>query len=191
GWPDGMKATLTITRPDAGVGNLLSKAGLGAPGTLGADVIPARQATLQALETAQGTPVVRYTESTIDLLDDSENTGGTFEATATFGRAMSDALTVEGNYTFLAKATYGDECSGMRELAWSIHVDVGIDPGKTTVTTTPLGPRPDGGSCVRMTFTPRDKYDNLLGPGRSDSFAVEPQPGSMPSSVVQDLGNGS
>jgi hypothetical protein len=191
GWPDGMKATLTITRPDAGVGNLLSTAGLGGPDTLDADVLPARQATLQALEKAQGKPVVRYVETTIDLLDDSENTGGTFEATATFGKAMSDLLTVEGNYTFHAKATYGDECSGMRELAWSMHVDVGIDPGKTTVTTTPLGPQPDGSSCVRLIFTPRDKYGNLLGPGRSDSFTVETQPGSMPSGVVQDLGNGS
>src|SRR3984893_14914744 len=191
GWPDGMTATLTITRPDTGVGNLLSQAGLGLPGTLGADVIPARQSTLQALEKAAGQPVVRYTENTIDLLDNSESTGGTFEATATFGRALGDLLTVEGNYSFLAASTYGDDCAGMRQLAWSIHVDVGIDPGKTTVTTTPLPPRPDGGACVRMTFTPRDKYGNLLGPGRLDSFTIEPQPGSTPSGPVADLGNGS
>ncbi|MGB8401752.1 vWA domain-containing protein, partial [Bradyrhizobium sp.] len=191
GWPDGMKATLTVTRPDAGVGNVLSEAGLGSPGTLDADFIPARQATLQALEKAQGRPVVRYAETTIDLLGDSENTGGTFEATATFGRALNDLLTVEGNYTFHAKATYGDECSGMRELVWSRHVEIGIDPGKTTVTTTPLDPRPDGGACVRMTFTPRDKYGNRLGPGRSNAFTIEPQPGSMPAGTATDLGNGS
>jgi len=191
GWPDGMKATLTITHPDAGAGNLLSKAGLGSPATVDADVIPARQATLQALEKAAGKPVIRYTETTVDLLDDSANTGGTFEATATFGRALGDLLTVEGNYTFHAKATYGDDCSGMRELVWSYHIEIGIDPGKTTVTTTPLDPRPDGGACVRMTFTPRDKYGNLLGPGRLDAFTIEPQPGSTPSATVADLGNGS
>ena len=44
---------------------------------------------------------------------------------------------------------------------------------------------------MRMTFTPRDKYGNLLGPGRSDSFTVEPVPGSTPSGPVTDLGNGS
>ncbi len=191
GWPHGMEVTMTILRPDTGVGNVLSQAGLGAPGTLDGDTIPARQATLQAIESSTGKPVARYTETTLKLSDDASNTEGLFEEGSTFGKAMSDLLTVEGNYTFHAKATYGDDCSGMRELAWSIHVEVGIDPGRTTVTTTPLGPRPDGGSCVRMTFTPRDKYGNLLGPGRSDSFTVEPQPGSTPSGTVVDLGNGS
>ena len=72
GWPDGMKATMTITRPDTGVGNVLSQAGLGAPGTTDADGIPARQATLQAIEKSTGKPVVNYTEMTIDLFSDSE-----------------------------------------------------------------------------------------------------------------------
>jgi hypothetical protein len=191
GWPDGMAATLTVTRPVTGAGNLLSKAGLGSPGTLGGDGIPARQSTLLALEHAAGGPAIQYAETTFDLFDDSRNTGGTFEATATFGRIFDDLLTVEGNYTFHAKATYGDDCSGMRELIWSHHVEIGIDAGNTTVTTTPLEPRPDGGACVRMTFTPRDRYGNLLGPGRSDAFALEPQPGSTPSGPVIDLNNGS
>jgi hypothetical protein len=69
-------------------------------------------------------------------------------------------------------------------------VDVGIDPEKTTVTTTDLPPRPDDGSCVRMKFMPRDRFGNMLGPGRSDAFTVEPQPGSMISSPVTDLGGG-
>lgn len=191
GWPDGMSATLTITRPDTGVGNLLSKAGLGSPGALAGDVIPARQSTLQVLESASAKPLVQYTETTFDLFDDAASTGGAFEVTATFGRVFDDLLTIEGNYTFHAKATYGDDCSGMRELVWSHHVEIGIDGGKTTVTTTPLDPRPDGGTCIRMTFTPRDRYGNLLGPGRSDAFTLEPQPGSMPSGPILDLNDGS
>lgn len=191
GWPEGMKVAMTVTRPDAGVGNVLSQAGLGSAGTLDGDTIPPRHATLLAIESASGRPVARYTEMTFDLSDDAANTDGLFESGSTFGKAMSDLLTVEGNYTFHARATYGKDCAGMRELAWSIHVDVGIDGGQTTVTTNPLGPRPDGGECVRMTFTPRDKYGNLLGPGRCDSFTIEPQPGSTPSSGVTDLGNGS
>lgn len=191
GWPDAMKVSVTITRPDTSVGNVLSAAGLGPPGTLDADTIPARQATLQAIERSTGRPIANYTEMTIDLASDAANTGGLFEASGTFGRAMSDLLTVEGNYTFLAQSTYGTDCAGMRQLAWSIHVEVGIDPGRTTVTTTPLPPRPDGGACVRMTFTPRDKYGNLLGPGLSDSFTIAPQPGSEPSGAVTDLRNGS
>jgi hypothetical protein len=42
-----------------------------------------------------------------------------------------------------------------------------------------------------MTFTPRDRYGNLLGPGRADAFTIQPQPGSTPSGPVIDLANGS
>jgi hypothetical protein len=70
-------------------------------------------------------------------------------------------------------------------------VDVGIDPGETTVTTTPLGDGPDGGPCVRMTFTPRDKYGSKLGPGRLDGFTVHSHGGSAPTGPVHDLGHGS
>src|SRR3989442_2193009 len=190
-WPEGMEVKMTVTHPDTGVGNVLSKAGLGSAGTLGGDTIPARQATLRAIESSTGAPVAQYTETSFELSDAALNTEGLFESGGTYGNAMSDLLKVEGNYTFHAKAEYEQDCSGMRELGWTVHVDVGIDPGKTTVSTTPIDPRPDGGSCVRMTFTPRDKYGNLLGPGRSDSFKVEPVPGSAPSGPVTDLGNGS
>jgi hypothetical protein len=191
GWPDGMQAKMIITHPDAGVGNILSKNGLGPAGTTDADAVPARQATLQAIEQSTGKPAVNYVDTTIILGNDSVSTGGAFEATATFGKPLVDFLTVEGNYTFHAIATYGSDCTGMREIMWSLHVDVGIEPGKTTVTTTDLPPRPDGGACYRLTFTPRDKYGNQLGPGRADGFTVQAQPGSTPSGPVTDLGNGS
>ncbi|MGH9665012.1 MAG: hypothetical protein ACRD9L_11365, partial [Bryobacteraceae bacterium] len=183
--------SITVTRPDTSVGNVLSKAGLNSPGTLDADGVPARQATLQAIEKSSGKPVANYIDTTFDLSGDASNNGGCFEPGGTFGKAMDNLLAVEGNYTFHAKATYGADCSGMREMVWSMHVEVGIDPGKTTVTTAPLGPGTGGGNCVRMTFTPRDRYGNLMGPGRGDSFTVLPQPGSTLSSAVVDLGNGS
>jgi von Willebrand factor type A domain/Trypsin-like peptidase domain len=191
GWPDGMQAKMIITHPDAGVGNILAKNGLGPATTTDADGIPARQATLQAIEHSTGKPAVDYIDTTITLGNDSDSTGGAFEPTATFGKPLADLLTVEGNYTFHAIATYGSDCVGMRELTWSLHVDVGIDPTKTTVTTTNLPPHPGGGACYRLTFTPRDKYGNLLGPGRTDGFTIQAQPGSSPSGPVTDLGNGS
>jgi hypothetical protein len=45
-----------------------------------------------------------------------------------FGNPLKDLLTVEGNYTFHFEATYGEGCTATRELRWSLHVDVGIDP---------------------------------------------------------------
>jgi von Willebrand factor type A domain/Trypsin-like peptidase domain len=190
GWPEDMQVSMTITRPDTGVGNVLSASGLGSPVTVDADTIPARQATLKAIETSSGHPVVNYVETTVTLSDEP-GVNGSFESGGLFGLPMPDLLTVEGNYTFHAKAEYTRDCTGMRETLWSIHVDVGIDPGKTTVSTTPLGDGPGGGRCVRMTFTPRDKYGNHLGPGRLEGFVVHSQPGSAPSSPVHDLGNGS
>jgi hypothetical protein len=191
GWPEELKATLTVTRPDRGVGNILSAAGLGAPVTLNGDVIPALQATLRAIEGSTGNPAVKYVDTDIELTAETGDNFGLFEEGGTVGKALDDFLTVEGNYTFHAKASYGEGCAGMRELAWTVNVGVGIDPDHTTVSTNPIDPRPDGGSCVRMTFTPRDKYGNLLGPGRADSFTVKPRPGSTPSGPVTDLGNGS
>lgn len=193
GWPRHMQATLTVTRPDTGVGNVLSESGLGAPGNVGGDLIPPRQATLQALEKARGRPVVGYVRTELALSGDADNTRGSFEETATLGRRLPDFLTVEGHYTFHARAIYGDGdgCSGMRELTWSVHVEVGIDGGKTEVTLTDLPPRPDGGACYRMRFTPRDRYGNRLGPGKADSFRVLAQPGSTPSGPVRDGGDGS
>jgi hypothetical protein len=190
GWPEDMNIMLTITRPDASVGNALSAAGLKPPGLVDGDIIPARQATLKSIEASTGNPVAKYVDTTI-ALSDEPGINGSFESGGLFGRPLPDLLNVEGNYTFHAKAQYTQDCTGTRELLWSIHVDIGIDPGKTTVTTTPLGEGPDGGPCVRMTFTPRDKYGNMLGPGRLDGFKVVAQPGSTPSSTVQDLANGS
>jgi hypothetical protein len=192
GWPDDIKVTLTITRPEAGEGNILSLSGLGGPGTIDADAIPPRQAALQSIEASTGKPAIPYSQITVDLGSDSINTEGLFEDAGMLGKPFDELLDMEGDYTFYAKATYGDgDCHGARELTWSVRVDVGIDPGRTTVTTAPLPPRPDGGPCSRLTFTPRDRYGNLIGPGRADSFTVQPEPGTSMSGGVTDLGNGS
>jgi hypothetical protein len=188
-WPHEVEMELTVLRPDAGVGNLLSDAGLGSGAVVDGDEIPARQATLQAIETSTGKPAVRYVEQQFTLTEDAANTRGSFEAAGSMGIALADFLRVEGNYTFHAKATYG-ECSGTRELVWTVHVDVGIDPGRTDVKTDPLGTQPNGNECQRMTFTPRDKYGNRVGPGRSNDMAISAAPGSMLTSPVRDLGKG-
>ena len=189
-WPEDMAMTMTLTRPDAAVGNLLAQAGLGGAGNVDADGIPARQATLMALEATSGQPVVNYQPSTFALSADSRDTNGLFEPGGMRGRRLADVLTVEGNYSFHVKAGYGGGCSGMREQVWSLHIEVGIDPGQTTVSTAPLPDGPDGSTNWTLTFTPRDRYGNLLGPGRLDAFTVQPVPGSTPTGPVVDLGGG-
>jgi hypothetical protein len=187
-WPHDVTWELTVLRPDAGAGNLLSDAGLRASVVVNGDEIPARQATLQAIEKSTGQPAIRYVEQRFTLKEDAANTRGSFEAAGSAGLALADFLRVEGQYTFHAKAIYG-ECRGTRELAWTVHVDVGIDPGRTDVQTDPLGTR-DGLECQRLTFTPRDRYGNRLGPGRASSMKIGARPGTTLASPVRDLGNG-
>ena len=191
GWPHRADLALTVTRPNQGVGNILTKAGLGSAGSVGGDVLSARFATLRALEAQSGTPLVTYTQSAFAMTSDRRDTGGAFEPSGIHGKALVDHLTVEGNYTLHVKATYGDACKGSRELAWTVGVGVGIDPGKTDVTTTPLDGGPGGQDCLRLTFTPRDRYGNHLGPGRAADFDVLPVAGTTLTSAVVDLGNGS
>jgi hypothetical protein len=190
-WPIRCKARTTISRPIQSIGNILSSTGLKAPVTIDLDTTPPRQSTLQQIEKETGQPVVQYTQNTFDLMNDPANTGGLFEPTGIFGRVLTDQLTVEGNYTFHAEAEYGSDCIGTRELAWSIYVAVGIDPTKTEVSTQPAGTLPDGTECTRLTFVPKDRYGNFLGPGRLGAFEVQPQPGSISTGDIQDLGNGS
>ncbi|HWW72142.1 MAG TPA: hypothetical protein VN089_19570, partial [Duganella sp.] len=189
-WPHELAIELTVLRPDAGIGNILSDSGLGPGQIVDGDELPPRQATLKAIEQANGKPAIHYIEEHFTLKEDAANTRGAFEAAGTLGIALPDFLRMEGNYTFHAVARYGD-CDGSRELVWTMHVDIGIDGGRTDVTVEPIEPGPNGQQCLRLTFTPRDKYGNRFGPGRAGDMNVTPRPGSTLIAAVRDLGNGS
>ena len=183
-WPEPhhASATVTITRPNAGPGNLLSEAKLGPPGSAGGDTIPARQATLLAIEQETQRPAVTYTDTTIALSQEPRDTEGRMEEAAVFGKRLGDLLTIEGNYTFHFRASYGEDCVATRELTWSLHVDIGIDPSRTEVTATVPG---------RVVITPRDRFGNKLGPGRGGGFTVSGGAGTTVTGPVIDNGDGS
>jgi hypothetical protein len=181
-WPHHASASVTITRPDAGAGNLLSDAKLGAPITSGGDTIPARQATLLAIESRTDKPAVTYSDTTFALSQSARDTEGRMEEAAVFGKRLTDVLTMEGDYTFHFRASYGEECVATRELVWSLHVDVGIDPSRTDVVVQPPG---------RLVITPRDRFGNKIGPGRGDGFTVTGGAGTTVTGPVLDNGDGS
>ncbi|WP_108261501.1 hypothetical protein [Mangrovicoccus ximenensis] len=140
----------------------------------GGDIIPARQATLGALDETSGAPVIGYVEED-HMMSDSSAAAGTFRPAGVFGVRLGEALVTEGSYTFHARARLqSGDCTLTREVQWSHHVAVGIDPEATPVTVTPSG---DGDGAVVVTFTPQDRYGNLVGPGAADSFEVAPLPG--------------
>jgi hypothetical protein len=189
-WPHHGSANVTVSRPNAGLGTIIAKAGLKPPVFVGGDTIPARQATIRELEASQGGPVVAYQDDSFTLGDDSASTRGAFEQAALWGRNFDDLLTVDGTYLLHFKATYGD-CAATRETMRSLTVDVGVDPGSTTVTVQPTGQTPSGGNSGTLTMVPADRYGNLVGPGRTPDLTIDPGSGTLVTGPVDDLGDGS
>jgi hypothetical protein len=184
--PQGGVVSLKLRRPNASVGTILSQVGLGQPRVVSGDVIPARQATLSKIESDNGAPVATYVEESHSMFDTGA-AAETFRPAGIFGVRLENALVVEGTYTFHAKARIEGACTLTREVQWSHHVSVGIDPGSTPVTVAPTG---DGDGHVVVTFTPQDRYGNHVGPGAGDDMDVVPVPGCTPVGGLVDLGDG-
>jgi hypothetical protein len=87
GLPPNAKLQVTVSRPDASVGNLLSQEKLGAAVVIDADTIPTRQATLMAIERRNERPAVGYTQQTFDLFDDIIHTNSP-EPAGIFGNPL-------------------------------------------------------------------------------------------------------
>jgi len=172
---------LSVEAPDGSLGDLVMQHGLTAPDP-DAEPVDAFRATLQqvAAEAGGELPLVRTTR-TLELFDDAAHDDGAMESDGVYANPVDDLLRFEGSYTFHAVATYGETCRGRREAMWSLNVDLGIDPGRSDVRLVD--------STIR--FTPRDRYGNPLGPGRSGSFTVTAQPGSQLTGPVSDNGDGS
>ena len=188
--PRNARVKLTVTGPAESIGNLLSQAKLGPATVLGGDVIPARQATLMAIEHATSKPAVTYSSQIVDLFDDGVHDDGAMEPDGIFGNPLADLLRTEGSYAFHAVATYGDTCVATRELLWSVHIDVGVDPGTSIVTIDLGSPGAGGASSGTVTITPKDKYGNNLGPGRSDGIVITGVPGTTVTGPAADGGDG-
>ena len=111
GWPEEMNVSLTITRPDAGVGNILSAAGLKPPGLVDGDIIPHVR---RHSNRSKPRPAIRL-RTTWTRRSPSPTSP---DSTGRSSRAGSSAdrcpicSTVEGNYTFHAKAEYTQGCTG-------------------------------------------------------------------------------
>jgi von Willebrand factor type A domain/Trypsin-like peptidase domain len=186
------RVMLTITKPDAGAGNILSQGKFeNITGEIDGDIIPARYLSLQKLEAKSKTPLIGFKEDLVEMTDDGRFGNGAMEPDGIFGIILKDLFKHEGNYTFRAVATYGEGCTGTRETTWSVHVEPGIDSGQTVMGTRIIRTLPDGKQDIRITLTPKDKYGNLVGPGRIDMLDLASLPGSViTSGGVTDNGDG-
>jgi hypothetical protein len=181
---------LTVDVPTIALGQLVMEAGLRRPVT-SPDTVGAFHATLQAVQRQAGgvLPVPRSTIR-VPLFDDGGHDDGAMEPDGVYNNRLSDLTRTEGTYHFRAVATYGEGCRATRDAAWSIHVEPGIDPGRSDVTVVDVTDRPDGRHGT-LVIDPRDVYGNPLGPGRGDRFTVSPMPGVSVVGGVKDLGDGS
>jgi len=188
--PHGGKVKLYVSKPANSLGDILSRSGLKQPSLENGDTLPARNFTLQQLEANDKTPVDIYNNEVFDLFDDGSHDDGAMEHDGIFGNPIPNLLQYEGNYTFRAVATYGEDCSGTREITWTVHVETGIDPLKTDIKTSVISLRNDGRQTVKIDFTPKDKYGNLLGPGRLDVFTLSGTTSTTVTGAVTDHNNG-
>jgi len=188
--PHDGKVTLHVTKPANSIGDILSRSGLKQSVQVDGDTLPARHFTLQQMEIENKKQIDTYQQATYQLFDDGSHDDGAMEHDGIFGNPIAGLLKYEGNYTFRAVATYGEDCSGTRELTWTVHAETGIDPLMTEIKTALIGRLHDGRQQVKFNFTPKDKYGNLLGPGKPDVFSVSGTTGNTITGAVTDNGNG-
>jgi hypothetical protein len=181
---------LTVAAPTVALGQLVADADRVAP-TPGPDAAGAFHTTLQAIaHRAGGVLPVRTTTLRFQLFDDGMHDDGAMEPDGIFNQRLQDVTRVEGTYDFRAVARFGKRCRTTREAQWSIHVEPGIDSRQTEVSVVDVTDNAEGRHGT-LVITPRDRYGNPLGPGRSDRFAVFPGPGVRLTGNVRDRRDGS
>jgi hypothetical protein len=183
------KIQLFIEAPTVALGQLVMQAGLHPP-TMTTDAVNGFFATLQAIQRqAGGVLPVGVSTVQVELFDDGLHNDGGLEPDGIYTNLLKDLTGVEGTYLFHAVATYGEGCRANREAFWSIHVEPGIDPGRSDITLLNVTDQPDGKHGT-LVVVPRDLYGNPLGPGRGDKFTTTPIPG-IKGGKVKDRGDGS
>jgi hypothetical protein len=185
GAPEDAAVTISITGPDRSAGTYLSEARLQAPRSVGGDTVPSRQATILMSEEGGTAPVRHVEKLTTALGVGPADTGGAFESSGLFGLSLPDLLTVDGDYTVHAFAVFGTGCRARRELLWSLHAGVGIDPDATIVSV-----KVTGSGMAVVTVSPQDKFGNHLGPGVASGFEVTGAPGATVTGPATDNEDG-
>jgi WD40 repeat protein len=182
------KIELEVTAPQQSPGNLLHDVSIdsGTQQAVLGDILPPRIAALNQLQQISNEPLVSRETTAYPLFDDGRHYDGAMGPDGLYGNALREMLKHEGHYTFRAIARYGDNLGGMREVTWSIYVQIGIDPEKSDISVT----NPDGQRELTVEITPRDRYGNDMGLGNGDQIIIQPPPGTKLNGELIDLGNG-
>ena len=171
---------LSVEVPDGSLGDLVMQHGLTEPDP-SAEPIDSFRATLQQLAAEAGgeLPLARSTR-TLELFDDAAHDDGAMESDGIYANPVDDLLRFEARTPSMrSQPTERPVVAGGRRCGPERRP--GDRPGRSDVRLVD--------STIR--FTPRDRYGNPLGPGRSGGFTVTPRAGSQVTGLVSDNGDGS
>lgn len=160
-------STVSVKLPNSSVGTILTKCGLDKPISIENDVLDPRSSTVFNLEKKQGKPLISYRDFECPLDAKKPNMFG-----KVFGQTIEKMTTVDGNIKFLTRLSFENGCKYNREISWSAHIEVGIDPSHTKLENKLLKKLTNGKKQFHSTFLPCDKYGNFLGPGMIDSLSI-------------------
>lgn len=182
---------VTITKPTESTGNILAKSGLDNPVNNAGDTLSPIYSTLTKMASESGTPLITYQKETFELFDDGAHDDGAMEEDGIFGNPLPDLLKHEGVHTFHAQTTFGLDCEASREVVWSVYVATKVDEGNTDVSSIFVDDTPSGKQKWKFIVTPKDKYGNFVGPGKSDSLKFTGAAGSTVIGGAKDNDDGS
>ncbi|HTI70577.1 MAG TPA: vWA domain-containing protein [Candidatus Limnocylindria bacterium] len=156
--------------------------------TIAGDSISSRQATLDSLAASGTGPSSRVITNALTLRDDGS--GGDAVANDHY-YATSLMPPAEGEYQIHARFTFVKEGHTFtREARYAVRVETGISSLSTVDMITLLGMPSNGISQWAYEFTPRDSFNQRLGPGRATDMAVSFDGDGVRQGAVTDLGQG-
>jgi Mg-chelatase subunit ChlD len=181
GW-DHVNARVEVEYPRVGEGTLLAKAGLRDARRVKGELIDARSATLAGITIPTATAVFTLVDDGTGV--DVHSRNGVWSGELS-GLGKTDGVyKLHYIFDFTAKG-----CTTRRELTESMYVEVGVDPKSTKVTVEPRNPS-SGLTVNRLSFTPVDRLDNPLGPGRVGPVSCRPADVCKVSGDLIDDGHG-
>jgi hypothetical protein len=168
--PDGSlvdaKVTVDVAVPQASLGNLLQQVNRVDGDPNASDPVDSRTATLMMLEENLGEELVPTEHILIELLDNDDGSNGAWGRDGVYGTSINDITRFAGTYEILATAEFVDGVNVSRETAWSVNVEVGIDPEASQIVVS------EAEDLTRIDFVPQDAFGNVLGFGRLDAFEI-------------------
>lgn len=186
--------TVTITRPDDGPGNWFAENSVSAkelatiPVTLNNEVLHDVQRKSMYLTDIRKVQFPERSGPVVLRLYDDGSHGDQLAGDGVYTNRFNDTVK-EGGYSFYFQAS-GNNSSGHpfdRETLIQKHITVNVDPDKVVVAVIPRDDPLGDVRQYRVVVTPKDKFDNYLGPRYARQISMTALTGSFVDNVKDEL----